>query len=158
MSRDLLQWPCQLHLLLQPLDELLQCFATVRDLVLLCFGHLGIGLALVLEACIPACETCQSTVIRSEKISLTTHQSRLVHGMARSFPATSELALCSSDSLLPHQSARLTFVRPWKTIGSFPGPSQYANVHTACADLSSKPASSLWNSFTPSALRNHFLQ
>ena len=55
------------------------------------------------------------------------------------------------------QMQRLTSVLPWKTIGSAPGPSQYAKVHTACADLSTKPASSLWNCCTPRAWRNHFL-
>ena len=43
-----------LHLLLEPLDELRQGSAAVGDLVLLCFGHFGVRLAFVLEACVPA--------------------------------------------------------------------------------------------------------
>lgn len=51
----------------------------------------------------------------------------------------------------------LTLVRPWKTIGSFPGPSQYANVQMACADLSSNPTRSLCMPSGPTSLRNHLL-
>ena len=35
---------------------------------------------------------------------------------------------------------RHTSVRPWNTTGSWPGPSEYAKVQTACADLSSYAA------------------
>lgn len=43
-----------LHLLLEPLDELRECPATVGDFVLLHFGHFGVRLAFILEARIPA--------------------------------------------------------------------------------------------------------
>jgi hypothetical protein len=43
-----------------------------------------------------------------------------------------------------------TLVLPWKMMGSWPGPSEYANVQTAWAPLSSNPARSLWNCWTPS--------
>lgn len=70
-----------------------------------------------------------------------TYQSPSVRDMAQSCPTPSISEMCST----PHWKwdRELTSVRPWKTIGSFPGPSQYAKVHTACADLSSKPANSL---------------
>ena len=42
-----------LHLLLQPLSQLLQRLATMRDLVLLDLWHLGVGLAFVFEASVP---------------------------------------------------------------------------------------------------------
>jgi hypothetical protein len=41
-----------------------------------------------------------------------------------------------------------TLVLPWKMMGSWPGPSEYANVQTAWAPLSSNPARSLWNCWT----------
>lgn len=50
-----------------------------------------------------------------------------------------------------------TLVLPWKMMGSWPGPSEYANVHTAWASLFSNPARSLWNCLTPSDCMNHLL-
>jgi len=44
-----------LHLLLQPVDELCERSSAMRDLVLLHLWHLGVRLAVVLEACVPAC-------------------------------------------------------------------------------------------------------
>lgn len=46
----------------------------------------------------------------------------------------------SPKSKGPFASTILPCVLPWNKIGSLPGPSQYANVQTACADLFSKPA------------------
>ena len=42
-------------------------------------------------------------------------------------------------------------------MGSWPGPAQYPNVHTACADLSEKPSRSLCSCSGPRASINHLL-
>jgi hypothetical protein len=43
-----------LHLLIQPLLQLLKRSAAMRDLILLVPAHLGVRLAFILEACVPA--------------------------------------------------------------------------------------------------------
>lgn len=43
-----------LQLLLQPVDQFLQSLPSMRDLVLLRLGHLGVRLAFILKACVPA--------------------------------------------------------------------------------------------------------
>ena len=57
----------------------------------------------------------------------------------------------------PRLSTNFPSVRPWKRIASLPGPSQYPNVHTAWADLSSKPESILWRFGAPRESMNHLL-
>lgn len=47
---------------------------------------------------------------------------------------------------------------PWKRIGSWSGPAQYANVQTAKAVLSSYAASMLFRPSWPRAWRKYFLQ
>lgn len=63
----------------------------------------------------------------------------------------------SQENRLLSTKISRTDVLPWKIIGSCSGPSQYAKVQMACADLSSNAASSLWRPSEPSSLRNHFL-
>lgn len=43
------------YVAIEPLCQFRQRLSTVRDFVLLRFGHFGVGLSLVLEARIPAC-------------------------------------------------------------------------------------------------------
>jgi hypothetical protein len=72
--------------------------------------------------------------------------------------ASTILPCCASQyTLCQRDSIGRTLVLPWKMMGSWPGPSEYANVHTAWAPLSSNPARSLWNCWTPSDCMNHFL-
>lgn len=51
-----------------------------------------------------------------------------------------------------------TGVMPWKRMGSWPGPAEKPNVHTALADLSSYAASRLFRPSWPREPRNHLLQ
>lgn len=64
---------------------------------------------------------------------------------------------CLPNTVGPRLGTNLPSVRPWNVIGSWPGPAQYPNVHTACADLSSKPDSILCNSRGPRESMNHLL-
>ena len=105
--------------------------------------HLSIGLALKFEDRIPALEiaefwvsdywTCSDWVTKAaEKGSIP------------------NLAGPLAGTILPG-------VRPWKRIGSWPGPEENANVQTAEADLSSYAERRLFKPVRPRASRNHLL-
>jgi hypothetical protein len=141
-----------LGVLVEPLSQLGQRLATMRNLVFFDLGHLGICLTFVLEAGIPSCGSNQFLFdLTKQKAGLP----KLVGPRASTILPyhTNQYILRQRDSGLWNQ----TLVLPWKMIGSWPGPSEYANVQTAWAPLSSNPARSLWNCWTPSDWRNHLL-
>lgn len=91
------------YFLLEPLDQFLQRLSTMRDLVLLCFGHLGICLAFVLKARIPAC-VCQSW--KHLVMEDNTHRNQLVRDTRRSCPTL------LSISALRNQTGMGTYFSP----------------------------------------------
>jgi hypothetical protein len=121
----------------EPLLQLLQSFGPVADLVLLRLVHLCVCLSCadILEARVPACVL----------VSILT-------------PTLSCMSIRLPKTVGPRLGTSLPSVRPWNVIGSWPGPAQYPNVHTACADLSSKPASILCSSRGPRDCMNHLLR
>ena len=126
----------------QPLFQLVQCLSPMANLVLLALFHLSIRLAFVLEARVP---TFTSSALR-------TPSQALPH-----FRHNNEKICHLPKTVGPRLSTNLPSVRPWKRIASWPGPSQYPNVHTAWADLSSKPESILWRLGAPRESMNHLL-
>ena len=108
--------------------------------VLLRLIHFGVCLALDLENGIPACVPRSVLLPRKEKLQMTN-----THTKSSSPPRRHDLPLQQThdqpkqDQWHPNAQARsqLTLTRPSKINTSCPGPSQYANVQTACADLSS---------------------
>jgi hypothetical protein len=122
----------RIYLPRQPLLQLVQRFPPMTYLVLLALLHLRIRLALILKARIPALDTVSSK-------------------------SPTKTIANSPNTVDPLLGTNLPSVRPWNKTGSCPGPSQYAKVHTACADLSSKPSSSLCICDAPRASINHLL-
>jgi hypothetical protein len=93
--------------------------------------------------------------------SYSKHESQPCTSLAHSCPSYVPLSSMKianlPNTVLPRLSTNLPSVRPWNNTGSCPGPSQYPNVHTAWADLSSKPESILCRLGAPRESMNHLL-
>lgn len=141
----------QLRLGLEPVGELVDRFTSMRNSVLLDFGHLGECLAFILEADVPCWILSVRLAIPWKRSGREMYRNLSSHVQAQFCPVES--------SAIAHQEiGRHTLVRPWKRIGSWPGPAEYANVQTASAPLFSVPASRVWKFLQPTLLVKSLLR
>ena len=104
-----------LQLLLEPLNKLSQSPTAVRNLVLLDLWHFRIRLALVLEACVPACARISVSISARELGNgVWPYRNQLVHELLQFCPVLN-VSAAAFNSLFTMQ---LTAVLPWKTMGS----------------------------------------